>query len=171
MSKTFVVFWLLLLVIVGIYIRINDSSHYSYSGDEAIHLGMAKASSIYEALKFSLNETHPPLGNIIRYYWLKISDEIWFSRSLSLIFGVAFIPLYYFIGKEYKDKLTGLLSATLITFSYGCILQSYIVRNYTILVFFLSFSLYFYLIWRKNNKNYALAGYLIAGILASLTHF
>lgn len=171
MSKVFIAAWLTLLIIVAIYVRIHGVGDYSYSEDELLHMGMVQAGSLKQVLKFSIYETHPPLGNILRYYWAAFSDSVWFSRSFSLIFGIALIPLYYRIGKVLGGELAGICCAAFMAFSYGCIIQSYVARNYTAFLFFLSASIYCYLLWqrRRSLKNLLLYGGF--GILACLTHF
>jgi len=159
-----------LLIVIAIYIRVQGVGDYYYSEDESFHIRMAQGKDLKEVLQFSLYETHPPLGNIIRHYWLKISEQIWFARSLSLLFGIALIPLYYLIGKKLNGKLTGICAAILMTFSYGCIIQSFVARNYTTFLFFLSSAFYFYLLWQDNRQNKTLLGYFVFSALACLTH-
>jgi hypothetical protein len=100
-----------------------------------------------------------------------VSDVAWFERSLSLLFAMVVIPLYFLIGRMLKDDITGFCCAALIAFSHGAIMQSYIVRNYSIFIFFLSAGFYAYLLWRENNKNSALLTYMLFTLCACLTHF
>jgi 4-amino-4-deoxy-L-arabinose transferase-like glycosyltransferase len=163
---------LTLLILVAAYIRIHGTSIYYYHADELMHVKIAEGTTLKQVMQFSFYETHPPLGHIIRHYWQKISDTIWFARCLSLVFGLALIPLYYQIGKKLNGELTGICAAILITFSRGCIIQSYVVRNYTIFLFFLSVCFYVYLLWRDDRKNNGLlALYGLFALLACLTHF
>src|SRR5438132_1646042 len=94
-SRLFTYVWLATLISLAIYVRIHGTGAYYYSEDEMLHIWLAKSKSLKQLLTFSLYETHPPLGHILRYYWLQISDNIAFSRSLSLLFGIAAIPVYY----------------------------------------------------------------------------
>lgn len=172
MSKVFIYLWMLALVFIAIYIRVQGVSNYYYSEDESLIVNIAKAATLHDLLRFSLHEAHPPLFYVVLHYWLNISDTIGFVRSLSLLCGLALIPLYYKIGKLLNGRLTGLCSAVLITFSYGLIVQSYIARNYSMLSLFLSAAFYCYLLWRRNRKNSTmLAAYAFFSVLASLTHF
>lgn len=168
------VFLLLILMAAGTVIRILGVNEYHYHADEIMHINIAKASSFGEMLHFSLLETHPPLGHILRYYWLAVtdSDNAAVQRGFSLVFGIALIPLYYAIGKVANDRLTGICAAVLVTFSHGLVIQSYVVRNYSIFVFFLSLAFYYYLLWHRDRAaKKPLVLYALFSALAVLTHF
>ena len=159
------------LIIISVYLRINGTGDYYYSADELLHINIAKGDNLLQVLQFSLFETHPPILYIFLHYWLMISDNIYFVRSLALVFGIALIPLYYLIGKKLNGKATGLCSAILIAFGHGTIIQSFVVRHYAIFLFFLSLAFYFYLKWKENPATKNLLLYFIFAILACLTHF
>lgn len=156
---------------VGVYVRVHGATNYHYNGNEAELVHIAQGKTIGEVLQFSRFEVHPPFGNLLRHYWIHISGIPWFVRSLSLLFGIALIPLYYCIGRTMNDVLTGLCAAILMAFSRGCIIQSFLVYNYTIFLFFISLSFYGYVRWRKNPRLIFLAMYGSSGLLACLTHF
>ena len=172
LSKNFITTVISVLVVIAAYIRVNGVGDYYYNGDEALHIGIASGKSLSQILHFSLYEYHPPLGHLIRYYWLLISKEIWFVRGLALPFGLALIPIYYFIGKKLNGEFTGICAAILVAFSPALITQSYIARNYTIFLFFLSISFYCYLKWKDaEDENKSLFLYFLFAVLACLTHF
>jgi len=171
-NSVFACAWFALLMLVAEYIRVYGSDVYHYHVDELMHMKIAEGATFRQMLQYSLFEAHPPLGHILRYGWIKISETVWFSRSLSLVFGMAMIPLYYAIGKKLNGELTGMCAAVLVAFSRGCIIQSYVVRNYSMFLFFLSAGFYFYLLWRDERANLKLlAGYVVCGMCACLTHF
>jgi hypothetical protein len=170
-SKLFIAIWILLLMAMYIRVSINGAGNYYFSIDELFHINIAKGKTFKEVLQFSLYETHPPLGHIIRHYWIQISQEPIFIRSLSLVFGVLLIPLYYLIGKILNGPLTGMCAAALVAYSHGFIMQSFMVRNYSILLFLGSLGFYYYLRWQKDFKNSTLLGYCFWILLACFTHF
>ncbi len=170
-SRTFIVWTLIALVCIAIALRIDGASLYHMSPDDLNHMEMAQGHTPADVLHFSLFETHPPLGHLLRHYWLELSDALWFQRSLALIFGLMLIPIYYLIGTKLTGKWAGICSAALIAFSHGCIIQSYVIRNYTIFLFFLSCTLYAYLLWRQQRTLRLLALYALLGSLATLSHF
>lgn len=171
MPGIFRITWLALLIAVATFIRVHDADHFHYSTDEAMHVRMAEGGSVSEVWRFSHYETHPPLGNILRYFWMKLSQDEGFVRGESLLFGLALILLYYRIGRRLGGESAGIACAALVAFSHGCIIQSYVVRNYIFLVFFLSLGFYAYLRWRSTRSVAVLAAYVFCGWLAALTHF
>ena len=171
LSRHFSLIWLLLLLLAAVFIRVEGAEQYYYHPDEMMHIDIAKGETLTDVFRYSLYETHPPLGHFIRHYWLSLSDSLAFQRSLSLAFGLMIIILYYQIGCFIKDRFTGLCLATLATFSNGLLIQSYVIRNYTIFVFFISLSYYFYLRFRKSNSDKDLLYYFLTALLAITTHF
>ena len=171
LEKYFPHLWIIILALIAIYIRVNGANYYHYSEDESMHFGIASAKSLLQVLQFSLYETHPPILYILLHYWLMISNQIWFVRCFSLIFGIALIPIYYKIGKKLGGEFTGLCCATLIVFSPICITQSYVLRHYAIMSFLLGITFYLYLLWRDEFKNKQLILYFIFATLACLTDF
>ncbi len=165
------VFCLLSLMVAGACLRLQGAGLYHLNTDEAGHLQMARAVSVHELLRFSQYETHPPLGNLLRHFWLKLGDGPSFARSLALLFGLALIPLYYLLGQRLGGRLAGLCAATLVAFGSEPITQSFLVRNYTIFAFFLSCGVVCYLRWHKEQNVPSLLLYVFWGILANLTHF
>lgn len=166
-----IAFFLLCLMIVGAYLRLQGTELYHLNADEAGHLQMARTFSVEKLLQFSHYETHPPLGNLLRHLWLKLEDSPSFARSLALLFGLVLIPLYYLLGARLGGRVAGIGAAILITFSSEAITQSFLVRNYTILAFFLSCSVLCYLSWHKKQNMPSLLWYSFWGVLANLTHF
>ncbi len=163
--------WLVLLLAIAAYIRVQYADYFYYSPDEAMHIGMAQGRTLSEVWQFSHYETHPPLGNLLRHFWMNISDDVGFVRGESLLFGLALILLYYRIGLLLGGPSAGVACAALVAFSHGCIIQSYVARNYMFLVFFLSLGLYAYLHWRFARRPVLLLAYVACGWLAALTHF
>lgn len=162
---------LILLMALAASIRVAGTNDYYYNSDEAMHLWIASSDSLQQLIHAARHEIHPPLMYMMLHYWLKISDNMAFVRCLSLMFGVAVIPVYYLIGKKINGELTGLFCAILVVFSDGLMVQSCLVRNYAVLVFLLSSAFYFYLKFTEKNACHALAYYFLTAFAACLTHF
>lgn len=163
--------WLALLVAVGTWLRVHGVDAYHYHADELMHIGIAQGKNLRQVWQFSLMETHPPLGHILRHYWQMLGDSVQFTRGFSLLFGLALIPLYYVTGKKLGGQFCGICAAILITFSQGCIVESYVVRNYTLFLCLLTAAFYAYLAWRENRKTSWLIAYSLCAGLACFTHF
>ena len=162
---------LMLLIIVFIYISVDGVGAYHFSADEMMHLGMARGESLLEVLQFSMFEPHPPLGNMLRYYWLQLFDEPALIRSQSLLFGVLTILLSYRVGAHVGNPLTGLCVAVFTAFCPPLILQSYIVRNYAFFAFFVTLAFCAYLHWAHRRSSGRLICYGAASTIACLTNF
>jgi hypothetical protein len=170
-SKPFIWAWLALLIAVAVYIRIHGADQYHFNNDEAMHFNVAGGRTLGEVLRFSLYEVHPPLLYLLLHGWMAISADPAFVRGFSLLFGTLTILLYYRIGAFLGDEFTGLCAAALVAFSPGWIIQSYVVRQYAVFLFFLSCALYFYLVWQRNRTAASLLSYSGFASIACLGHF
>jgi hypothetical protein len=171
LASPFTYAWLLAVLIVAAYLRLYGATGFYYNPDETMHLRIAEGRTLAEVWQFSRFEAHPPLGNFFYHFWIQFSEDPAFARTLPLIFGLALIPLYYLIGRSVNGELTGIACAALIAFSPGCIIQSYVVRNYAMLMFFSSAAFYCYLRWRDAPKPPLLFWYAFWQAMAAATHF
>ena len=162
---------LALLVCVAGYIRIHGVAGFAYSEDESMHIHIASGATLAQVLQYARYETHPPLFYILLHYWMQLSDDPAFLRSLSLLLGLGTVVVYFFIGKRLNSPVTGMRCAALIAFSLGASIISYVVRQYALLSFLLSLTFYCYLRWREARNWGPLFGYILFGLLACLTHF
>lgn len=166
-----ITFWLTVLVAFAAFIRLNGATGFYFHSDEAINFGMAAGSTLMETIRFSMYETHPSFGTVLYHFWAKLSHEPDMLRGLALLFGLALVVLYYHIGKAMDGKLAGFTAAALVAFSYGCIMQSFVLRSYMAFLFFLSAAFYAYLCWRKNPETRQLEVYLLCALFACLINF
>jgi len=84
-------------------------------------------------------------GNMTFYYlilrlWVHLGDSQVILRSLSVLFGVATIPIVYLLGLRLFDRRAGLIAATLITVHAFHIRWSQEARSYAMAVFLISLS-------------------------------
>jgi len=163
--------WLFLLLPLGAYLRVPLDTSYLYNMDEATIVNVASCGSLSEVLHCSLFELNPPLFYILLHYWMMLSRDPNFVRCLPLLLGLLLIPVYYLIGRRLGGGWCGLACATLVALSHGCIFQSYVPRTYCLSVLNLSVAFYGYLCWRESYRRTLLAGYVLFGWLAFLSHF
>lgn len=163
--------WLAALATLYAYISTQGVDAYHYNADELMHVGIARGANPAEVFRFSLFETHPPLGHILRHYWMEISAAPAFVRGQALAFGVPTVLLFYRLGKRLNGELTGMAAAALAAFGHAFVEVSYIARNYTMFLFFLTLAFDACLSWREKHGKRALAGYAFFGSCACLTHF
>lgn len=84
-------------------------------------------------------------GNMTLYYlilrlWVHLGDSQVILRSLSVLIGVATIPVVYLLGLRLFDRRAGMIAATLITVHAFHIRWSQEARGYAMAVFLISLS-------------------------------
>ena len=84
----------------------------------------------------NLDLQHTPLYFFLLHFWIKLfGDSEVAMRSLSLIFGIATVPLVYIIANKLTSKLNTLLLASIIVVAPLLVFYSVEVRMYSIVVF------------------------------------
>jgi hypothetical protein len=171
LSRRAVLGWFFLLSCVGLYVRVAGTYGFAFSGDEALHLNVARGHSLADVLRYARYEAHPPLFYVLLHYWMQISDAPSFLRGLPLLLNMTLIPLYYCIGRKLGGPLSGLSCAALAGLGYGCVIQACVLRQYSVLLPSISLNFMCWLHWRDARGKAALAGYFVSGLLAALSHF
>jgi mannosyltransferase len=139
-------FWIVIgLVAVGAALRFATLGVQSYHHDEIVtasrvlRVGFGHA---MDAVGFS--ESAPPLYYALAWIWTQLTGTgPWGLRSLSALAGVATIPVAYLIGRELRERRTGLLAAALVAVNPMLIWYSQEARAYALLAFFCALSLFY----------------------------
>ncbi len=163
--------WLLLLGFAGTCLRVRGVGSYHFNTDEMLYLHMAQGKTLGETWQYTMNEMHPPLSTLLMHLWYKISHVPAFLRSLALVFGLLLIPIYYRIGTLISGSTGGLCCAALITFSYGILTQTYLLRNYAGFLVAVSLAFYWALRWHRDQRTEYLVLYAGWGAVACLMDF
>ncbi len=129
-------FWLLLIFGVGTALRVISLNNRSFWLDEATSVRQASW-SLQEMFAWMAHNVHPPLFHTLLHYWIAYfgSSEV-SVRSYALLWGLAAIPLAYWVGASLFDRRTGLFSAAILAFSPYFIWYSQEARMYTMLLVF-----------------------------------
>jgi len=90
-------------------------------------------------------------------------------RIPSAIAGVLLIPVMYFIGREYRDDLFGILLAGFSTIFYNFIFYSRYGRSYSIALLFFSLAFLYFMKTVKGNRDASIP-FGIFALLALWTH-
>lgn len=162
---------LIILTILGFFLRFYNLGFNSLWLDEASTHTFA-VMSIPDIWKATAGgEFNPPLFYWIEHLMLMFGNNEVVLRFVPALLGVLTIPLIYFAGKEFMDRNVGIIAAAAFTFSPFLIFYSQEARAYSMMLFFVAFSLVFYFKALKTNelKNWALFGILSA--LAFWSHF
>lgn len=144
--------FLILLIIVGYLLRLHLMWGEDYNWDEWLHINIASGASIAKVLEYSRYETHPPLGHLIRHFWMMMGEGTLYQRHLATVFGLSCIPVIYLLGKEIAGRTTGMISAIIFTFAHHAILLSAVVRNYSMASFFALLAMLFLFHYLRKYK-------------------
>lgn len=159
------------LMIIGTIVRVFGLSDFYFSPDDVMLLGVATGETFVDVWKASLKQTNAPLYYFPLHYMLKIGRNEVFLRGISIVPGVGSILVFFMLGRKANGAISGVTMAFLATFSFGAILLSQVIRNYSLMVFFLSCALWLYLSYLQDEKLKYLGGYVCFMILAISAHY
>ncbi|HXW99071.1 MAG TPA: glycosyltransferase family 39 protein, partial [Methanomicrobiales archaeon] len=162
---------LILLTVLGAFLRLFQLGTASLWLDEASTLGLARESVTQIWGSLTLGEFNPPLFYWIEHGMLVFGESEAVLRLVPAILGILTIPVFYLIGKEILDRNTGLIAAALLAFSPFQLYYSQEARAYAPMLFFFSIAFFFFLrlISSWDRRDAALFG--IFSALAFWTHF
>jgi 4-amino-4-deoxy-L-arabinose transferase-like glycosyltransferase len=162
---------LLSLTLVGAILRFYNLGYNSLWLDEAstLHFAVQSIPDIWQAT--TTGEFNPPLFYWTEHFMLLFGNSEGVLRFIPALLGVLTIPLIYLVGREFMDRNTGIIAAAAFTFSPFLLFYAQEARAYSMMLFFVTFSMVFYLRALKNNtvRDWALFGILSA--LAFWSHF
>ena len=131
-----------LLVLAGLVVRLVGAYHKFLNADEAMHYLLAVQPSLADTHRASLGTAHPPLLIIVLHYWGMISHAEFFLRLPSAVAGTAAGWFVYLWLRDVADRATALIAMSLVLFSPALIYTSAEVRQYALLLGFMSATLY-----------------------------
>jgi mannosyltransferase len=162
---------LLSLTLIGAILRFYNLGYNSLWLDEASTLNLAIKSipDIWQVI--TAGEFNPPLFYWTEHVMLFFGNSEVVLRFIPALLGVLTIPLIYLVGKEFMDRNIGIIAAAAFAFSPFLIFYSQEARAYSMMLFFVVFSMVFYFRALKSNdiQNWALFGILSA--LGFWSHF
>lgn len=131
-----------LVLIVGLGARLYKAAAYFLNPDEALHLVLTSQPSVKLAYKAALTNAHPPLLVLFLHYWRWFGQSEFVLRLPLVLAGTACCWVAYLWLKQllgYQPAFVGLL---LLAFSPAFIDLSAEIRQYALLLFFISVCLY-----------------------------
>jgi uncharacterized membrane protein len=127
--------------------------------------------SIASVLQYSAVD-QPPSFFLLLHGWLKIFPFTDVSgRWLAALLGLAGVYLIYFLGKELRNELTGLIASCITTFSFIHIYFSQEVRFYTLVFVAATGSFLYFIKAIRTEKIKHFAGYIGFTSLLIYTHY
>lgn len=163
-----------LLVVIGVAIalRIVGLGHQSFWYDEAFTLRVSHGplSGIFERLAGS--ESTPPLYYVIVSGWRAIagSGEVG-VRLLSVVFGVALVPVTYVVGLRSSGPRAALIAAAFVATNPELIWMSQEARSYSLVVLLVASSAAVCLVLRDRFSSRLLLAWAALAVAAIATHY
>jgi hypothetical protein len=160
-----------LLIFTGLMARLISAHSKFLNADEAMHYLLAMQPTLAETYRASLGTAHPPLLIIFLHYWAMIAHSEFFLRLPSVLAGTAAGWFLYAWLRDATDRATALIALSLLLFSPALIYISAEIRQYALLLCFMSATLYFLdRAFRENSPGLMIAS-AVALYLALFTHY
>ena len=158
---------LLLITVIGASLRFYNLGNESLWLDEGYSAYMAQ----YASIKNWSQDIHPPLYYALLAAWSWFSNSDYWLRLLSLIFGVATIPVVYSLGRQLFGPRAALWSVLMLAVLSLHIRYSQDARTYTLMTFLFACALWSLVgIARGDNSWKRWLFYTISSILLTYTH-
>jgi mannosyltransferase len=160
------------LVVIAAAIRIVVLTNQSYWMDEALTAYEAHLSLGAMVNTMVHVETSPPLYFVLIWVWAHLfgTDEA-ALRSVSLLAGVALVPIAYLSARELINARAGVVAAALVTFNPFLIWYSQEARAYMLLAALSGASFVWFVRARREPNTRTLARWAVWSSLALMTHF
>lgn len=168
-------YWYLLIsfIIIGSFLRLYQLGFSCFWTEEA-YTGIVSLKEPIQIWSFiTTSDFNPPGYHLI--VWLSrvsMGYSEWALRLPSAIVGILLIPVMFLVGTEYKNKLTGIICAGIVTILYPLTYYSQFARAYSISLLLFTIGLLYYLKIRNGDRgiiNHIILG-LVIGINAYI-HF
>ena len=168
-------FILALITLLALFVRLlNIDKSYGLWVDEMFSYYITSKGFPFEIISsiFKIDYHHMPL----HYYYLGVWMHFFGNNDVvlrlsSVFWGVITVPAFFYLGKTYMSEKLGYFLAVVASLSPILIYYSQEVRLYSMLVFFSTLSLIFFLktIDNPNKKNLLLLGFFNLGIIYTYT--
>jgi hypothetical protein len=160
------------LVVIAAVIRIVVLTNQSYWMDES--LTAYEAQLPFGAMIHTVAhvETTPPLYFVLIWAWAHVFGTGEAAlRSVSMLAGVALVPLAFLSGRDLVNPRAGVIAAALVTFNPFLIWYSQEARAYTLLAALSAASFLWFIRARRRPSRRNLAWWAVWSSLALATHF
>jgi len=143
----------------------------SFWADEAFSITLAQFGWADFRHALVSSEANMALYYVLLRFWSQISDTPSFVRALSVLTGVATVPVIYFAGESLFSRRTGIIAALLLTVNAFHISYSQEARSYSLVVLLVTCSSLFFV---RNVKSQGHSGgvwHILTSGAALYAHF
>jgi len=162
--------WLGFVMCMAAALRFFRLGEKSFCLDEAVSASLTRMDSRH----FILAVVHRQ-ANMVLYYsilrlWTKFAGSEFFLRSLSVVFGIAAIPITYLLGKQLFGRRAARVAAILIAVHAFHIQYSKEARSYSLLFLLAELSSLFFVQSLQRNTRKDWSAYILASVLMLHAH-
>jgi len=161
----------MLVASLGFLIRLRAASGTFLNPDEALHYLLANQSSCRLAYHASLTNAHPPLLTLVLYFWRGVGASEFVLRLPSVIAGTVFCWIFFQWLTRIVGPITGFIGLILATFLPPMVALAAEVRQYALLLLFLSTAAYLLEHALAENSAGMMLLSAISLYLALLSHY
>ena len=138
-----------ILTIVGAALRFYKLDFQCLWTEELFTLAMSKLPTLDIITTFDFN---PPVYYLLSHIAWMMTHDIYSIRYPSVIAGILLIPCMYYLGRVYKDELTGLYCAAFTTLVFPFLYYSQYARAYELSVLLFCISLILYIKIKRGES-------------------
>ena len=159
------------LLAAGLAARLALAGTTFLNPDEALHYWLSVQPSLKHAYQASLTTAHPPLLILFLYFWRSLGHSEFVLRLPSAVAGTGFAWLSFKWLDRVADRGVATLTLILLLFSPSLVVLTAELRQYALLLLFISASVYFFdiAILESSELKMVLSGASL--LLALLTHY
>jgi hypothetical protein len=159
------------LLLFAFLLRVWKASGTFLNLDEAMHFLAAHKPTLTEAYQASLNLAHPPLLILLLHVWSKLGTSELFLRLPSVIAGTIFCWIFFRWLTRILGPSVGWVGFILVSLLPVFVELSSEIRQYPLLLCFMTAALYLLELALDENSAAKMAGFFLFLYLAMLTHF
>src|SRR5450631_530940 len=162
---------LICLTALAAVLRTLYLSSKSLSLDEGFSAFLARTSFAEFTHRVWTNELNMALYYGLLRIWMHLGTSEFTMRMLSVAFGVATVPVIYFLGLRLFNRRTAIVASLLMTLHPAHVALSQDARSYSLAVLLVSLSSLLFLRTLQNPSLSNWSAYAIVAALAVYAHF
>ncbi len=142
--------------------------------DDAFSIFLSRG-SLKEIIAGTAADTMPPLYYFLLKGWMSLCNQVWFLRTLSIVFSLGIIVLVYLGASKWFNQRAGLWAALFTAVSPLQIYHAQEIRMYALLTFaLLAYILFFIRLWNERVEDRVSwvdwIGLVLCGTLSVYSH-
>ena len=162
---------LIVLTAVAVVLRTLYLSSKSLTLDEGFSAFLARTNFAEFIHTIWHTELNMSLYYVLLRLWMHLGVGVFWMRLLSVVFGVATVPVIYFLGLRLFNRRTATVAALLVVLHPAHVALSQDARSYSLVVLLVSVSSLLFLRTIENPSRLNWAGYAVVTALALYAHF